>query len=364
MQKYDIIIDELHETINDYKKNLEQLKDKFNDVKTIVEHLESLSGSVDQTNKSIDDILEKMLLLNNKNSEITSQFTNVTDKVSESMSYFNIASNKWSESLNLHFQKIYEELNIQQVSFQQTIEKVFGDLVNIADKELVSMDGYFQSVLAKTVEEIESFQKESKGFFDELDKTFNQYFTSIQNSITITLDNQKDLQSSINTMNEQITLKFSELKNNQVNLLKKVDDTINPNLSAIQKSIIKISNKQQSLEASLNDVGQQFAQGLSELKNEQLGSINEFKNSVNSDFTAVQDSNNKISDKVDNLHSRIDILAEQFTKSLNELDEKHTLQEFELKNQYEKHYRILIIVFSILLLASIIGNILIFNTLP
>lgn len=196
------------------------MKTKFDDIKSIIEHLDALTGDVDKTDNLITDLITKIQNLSDKNSEVSTQFSDITTKVSESVSYFNVASNKWTDSLNSHFQQIYDQINSLQASFKLNVESTFAGLLKIANDGLVSMDGYFQTVLLKLQQDIELFKSESKGFLGEVEKSVNLNYTAIQESITGFANNQQLLQASFNDFEVKINATLADVKSKQVETVK------------------------------------------------------------------------------------------------------------------------------------------------
>ena len=277
MEKYDNIIEELHETISSYKENLELLKNKFDQIKLIIDELNTQSGIVINTNESITEILSKVHTLNEENTKILDQFSDMTTKVSNSIDYFNVSSNQWVDNLNNHYKNINGLLIKQQEFFKDSIEKTLSEILNHANEGLVSLDKYFLTISTELHEEMNLFKTETVALLGEVAKSINSNFIEVQTHINLMTVNQETLQGTVAELDKKITSSISDCKDNQTELLSEMGKSMNNHFSGIHTHTNLMTVNQETLQSSVIELGKQFTLNLTELRNDQTKQQNELK---------------------------------------------------------------------------------------
>lgn len=243
MENYDNIAQDLKETIDKYKRNLESLKERFADIGNIIHHLDQLKQQTQCTESKGEELFSKIADLDLKHADLSEKMTELSSNYESTLNNLRVQHNEWSKAVDGVVRDISFSISDLKSDYNARLDKALAEIALQADKEAASLDQFLQQFSRIQVTEIERVKQElSSNLIQSLGDSSTQLL-----NLTIELhDTSEDHLERVNTcLNDKIDshARLLEQKMESVELMstQKIEELRNSvtlDMNTIRKTII------------------------------------------------------------------------------------------------------------------------------
>lgn len=243
MENYDNIAQDLKETIDKYKRNLESLKERFADIGNIIHHLDQLKQQTQCTESKGEELFSKIADLDLKHADLSEKMTELSSNYESTLNNLRVQHNEWSKAVDGVVRDISFSISDLKSDYNARLDKALAEIALQADKEAASLDQFLQQFSRIQVTEIERVKQELSS---NLIQSLGDSSTQLLNLTRELHDTSEDHLERVNTcLNDKIDshARLLEQKMESVELMstQKIEELRNSvtlDMNTIRKTII------------------------------------------------------------------------------------------------------------------------------
>jgi len=160
MENYDNIAQDLKETIDKYKRNLESLKERFADIGNIIHHLDQLKQQTQCTESKGEELFSKIADLDLKHADLSEKMTELSSNYESTLNNLRVQHNEWSKAVDGVVRDISFSISDLKSDYNARLDKALAEIALQAKQEAASIEQYLQQFSKEQAAEIERIKQE------------------------------------------------------------------------------------------------------------------------------------------------------------------------------------------------------------
>ena len=160
MDNYDNIAQDLKQTINEYRQNLEYLKDRFADIGSIIIDLDQLKLQAQHSELKGQELFEKMSDLELKHADLSKKMAMLSADYDSALTNLRNQHNEWSKAIDSIVRDVSASITDLKTDYNDRMNKAVAEISLQAKQEAASIEQYLQQFSKEQVAEMERIKQE------------------------------------------------------------------------------------------------------------------------------------------------------------------------------------------------------------
>lgn len=160
MYNYDNIAQDLKQTIDEYRQNLEYLKDRFADIGSIIIELDQIKLQAQHKELKGQELFEKLSGLELKHADLSNQMAVLSADYDSALTNLKNQHNEWSKAIDSIVRDVSASITDLRTDYNDRLNKAVAEISLQAKQEAASIEQYLQQFSKEQVAEIERIKQE------------------------------------------------------------------------------------------------------------------------------------------------------------------------------------------------------------